>query len=58
VAEDEAIAEFGPAFWECPPHTTVNHEAKFIMNQTNVDHKAYGWEGSYVYSIVRGFLNV
>jgi hypothetical protein len=24
--------------------------AKFIMNQTYVDHEAYGWEGSYAYS--------
>jgi hypothetical protein len=38
---------------------TVKHEAKFIMNQTYVDHKAYGWEGSYAYSsIVREFLHL
>jgi hypothetical protein len=35
----------------------VKHKAKFIMNQTYVDHKAYEWEGSYAYStIVRGVL--
>jgi hypothetical protein len=29
------------------------------MNQTYVDHKVYGWEGSYTYSsIVRGFLHL
>jgi hypothetical protein len=34
------------------------HEAKFIMNQSYEDHKAYGWESSYAYSlIVGGFLH-
>jgi hypothetical protein len=37
----------------------VKHEAKFIMNQTYVDQKAYEWEGSYTYSsIVEGFLHL
>jgi len=37
----------------------VNCEAKFIMNQTYLDHKVYEWEGSYAYSsIVRGFLHL
>ncbi len=30
--------------WALP---IVNWEAKFIMNQTYVDHKVYEWEGSY-----------
>jgi hypothetical protein len=30
-----------------------------MVNQTYVDHKAYGWEGSYTYSsIVGGFLRL
>jgi hypothetical protein len=34
-------------------------EAKFILNQTFINHKAYEWEGSYAYSsIVRGFLHL
>jgi hypothetical protein len=30
------------------------HEAKFIMNQTYVDHNEYEGEGSYAYSMVGG----
>jgi hypothetical protein len=34
-------------------------EAKFILNQTFINHKAYEWEGSYAYSsIVGGFLHL
>jgi hypothetical protein len=37
----------------------VKRKAKFMMNQTYVDHKVYEWEGYYVYSsIVRGFLHL
>ncbi len=32
------------------------HEAKFIINQTYVDHEAYGREGSYAYSSIAGGL--
>jgi hypothetical protein len=28
------------------------------MNQTYVDNEAYKWEGSYTYSVVRGFKNL
>jgi len=28
----------------------VKHEAKFIKNQTYVDHKVYEWEGCCAYS--------
>jgi hypothetical protein len=37
----------------------MKHKAKFIMNQTSVDHKVYEREGSYPYSsIVGGFLHL
>jgi len=39
--------------------STVKHEAKFIINQTYVDHKAYEWEGYYAYSsIAREFIHL
>jgi hypothetical protein len=37
----------------------VKWKAKFMMNQTCVDHKVYEWEGYYAYSsIARGFLHL
>jgi hypothetical protein len=42
--------------WALP---IVKNEAKFIMNQTSIDHKAYKWEGSYAYSSIgQGFLHL
>jgi hypothetical protein len=39
-------------------YISKKYEAKFIMNQNYVDHHAYEWEGSYAYSIVRGFFHL
>jgi hypothetical protein len=37
----------------------MKHKAKFIMNQTYVDHNVYEWEGSYAYSSIVGrFLHL
>jgi len=45
-----------PHPWALP---IAKHEATIMVNQTYVDHKAYGWEGSYTYSsIVGGFLRL
>jgi hypothetical protein len=34
----------------------IKCEAKFIKNQTHVNHQAYKWEGSYAYSPLVGEL--
>jgi hypothetical protein len=54
------IVKFSLAFWEYPwALLIVKYKAKFIMNQTSIDHKAYEWEGSYAYSsIVGGLLHL
>jgi hypothetical protein len=37
----------------------VKHKAKFIVNETYVNHEAYEWEGPYAYSsIVGGLLHL
>jgi hypothetical protein len=57
-----AGAELGyrlaPHFGNVPPPMAITFlKAKFIMNQTYVDHKEYEWVGSYAYFlIVGGFL--
>jgi hypothetical protein len=54
------IVKLSLTFCEYPwALTIVKNEAKFIMNQTSIDHKAYKWEGSYAYSsIVGGFIHL
>ncbi len=45
-----------PHPWDLP---IAKHEAKFMMNQTYVNHKAHEWESSYAYfSIVGGFSHL
>jgi hypothetical protein len=49
------IAESNPAFGNVHHPLAlpiVKGKAKFMMNQTYVDHKAYEWEGSYAYSSI------
>jgi hypothetical protein len=41
--------EIVPHPWALP---IIKHKAKFIVNQTYVNHEVYGWEGFYVYSSI------
>jgi len=49
------IAKSSPALY--PPHMDfiLKHEAKFIMNQSLVDHNVEEWEGYYSYSSIMGW---
>ncbi len=51
------IVKFAPHFGNVPHPWAlliIKHKAKFIMNQTYVNHEVYEWEGSYA-CLIMGF---